>query len=148
MYFKDFLDSLLSCCFLSWDNALYEFTVIFFWLYDIIDVANSTVFIWSRWCKSDWISLDSLHLLPVKSSGSRWMWMMFIWLDNSMSFSTSYSFKNSEAVCSVKKAVLKFFFNIQRKTSVFGSIFNNFVKKDSNTGFFLWILRNFQEHLF
>ena len=30
MYFKDSLDSLLSCCFLSWDNALYEFTVIFF----------------------------------------------------------------------------------------------------------------------
>ena len=46
------------------------------------------------------------------------------------------------------------FHNISRKTSVLKSLFdkiadlNNFIKRDSNTIVFLWILRNFYEQLF
>ena len=48
------------------------------------------------------------------------------------------------------------FFNIHRKTPVLESLFNNiaglqacnFIKRDSNTDAFLWILRNFRSTYF
>ena len=58
--------------------------------------------------------------------------------------------------CSSKLVFLKIFRNTHKKTPVLGSLFNklaslqacNFIKRYSNTGVFLWNLRNFQENLF
>ena len=53
-----------------------------------------------------------------------------------------------------KKGGLMNFTNFTRKHLCWsflnkaGLIARNFIKKDSNTGFFMWNLRNFQEHLF
>ena len=45
-----------------------------------------------------------------------------------------------------KKIFVKNFRNINRKTPLLEFLFKNFIKK--RLGAFLWILRNFQEHLF
>ena len=57
--------------------------------------------------------------------------------------------------CSVKKVPLKITQNSQESISVRVSFLIrlqvkacNFIKKDADTGIFLWIWRNFQEHLF
>ena len=58
--------------------------------------------------------------------------------------------------CSTKWAFLKKFSKIQRKTPELKSLFKKveglkpatLLKMNSSTGVFLWILRNFQEHLF
>ena len=49
--------------------------------------------------------------------------------------------------CSRKKSVLKNFAIFTGKHQCW-SIFLILLKRDSNTGVFLWILQNFQEHLF
>ena len=67
------------------------------------------------------------------------------------------TFRSSHRRCSVRNCVLRNFVKFTGKHLRQGLSFNkvagltqtcNFIKKDSGTGIFLWILRNFKQHLF
>ena len=59
-------------------------------------------------------------------------------------------------MCSIKKAILKYFAIFTGKHLCLEPVFDkvagfqgcNFIERDSNIGAFLWILQNFWEHIF
>ena len=86
-------------------------------------------------------------------------WLLIIWaMSTYINYNKKFCMASPEAVvqrCSEKKLLLKLLAEFTGKHLCW-SLFNkvsclqtcNFIKRDSNTGVFLWILRNFEEHLF
>ena len=59
-----------------------------------------------------------------------------------------FTLRSSHRWCSVKKGVLSNFAKFTGKHLCQSFFFNKVIKKETGTGVFLWILRNFSEHLF
>ena len=111
---------------------------------------NTPLSLLKRWLKVDKTSLKNLAV---------WRFLKYVWPFFNIvheKLMLNHSNRGSHQKCSVKKGVLKNF-SIFTEKHLCWSLFliklqvfraAALLKRDSNTGFFLWILPNFQKHLF